>query len=589
MDGALEHAVSGLYIAHLVRNDTGGESQIFFVVRDDSSHSDVVLKTSDTTWQAYNAYGGNSLYTCTVSCPTGNPLALQGRLRRLLQPPVRRHAHDRRRLLRPLLRRVPADPLPRANGYDVSYVSGRDVDSSGGAAAEPQGLHLQRPRRVLVGGRAQRRRSRRATPGSTSPSSAATRCSGRRAGRTAQRRRRTRPTAPWSPTRTPTSDAPVDPPDPSVTTGTWRDPRFSPPGDGGQPGERAHRPALHRQLGHLRHQGARRRSPNCASGATPGVADPDRRPDADARPGHRDARLRVGRRPDNGFRPPGLIRCPRRPSAGSQTFTDYGTDVDDDRHRDPQPHALPGAERRAGLRRRHGPVVLGTRRHQRLAPAPARRQAARPEHAAGDGQPVRRHGRPAGDPAEPGLVAASASTDTHRRRPRRSPRPPNGASLPGRQPRRRSPAPRRDTAAASSPASRSRPTAARPGTPASGTTIVDLLVGRPRQPRRRRSRPARSTTAATSAPPARRDRSPSPARARSSAGRHPGDRRLRRRAARSSSGSSSAATSPARSPASASTRPPPTPAPTSAACGPRPARCSPRRPSPARRQRAGSR
>src|SRR5690349_4860384 len=66
-------AVSGLYIAHLVRNDTGGESQIFFVVRDDSSHSDLLLKTSDTTWQAYNAYGGNSLYSCTVACPSGNP------------------------------------------------------------------------------------------------------------------------------------------------------------------------------------------------------------------------------------------------------------------------------------------------------------------------------------------------------------------------------------------------------------------------------------------------------------------------------------------------------------------------------------
>ncbi|HEY5142974.1 MAG TPA: N,N-dimethylformamidase beta subunit family domain-containing protein, partial [Solirubrobacteraceae bacterium] len=68
-------AVSGLYIAHLVRNDTGGESQIFFVVRDDSSHADVMLQTSDATWEAYNAYGGNSLYSCTVSCPPGNPQA----------------------------------------------------------------------------------------------------------------------------------------------------------------------------------------------------------------------------------------------------------------------------------------------------------------------------------------------------------------------------------------------------------------------------------------------------------------------------------------------------------------------------------
>ena len=27
-----------------------------------SSHSDLLFQTSDTTWQAYNQYGGNSLY-----------------------------------------------------------------------------------------------------------------------------------------------------------------------------------------------------------------------------------------------------------------------------------------------------------------------------------------------------------------------------------------------------------------------------------------------------------------------------------------------------------------------------------------------
>ena len=32
-------------------------------------------QTSDATWEAYNDYGGNSLYTCTVACPAGNPLA----------------------------------------------------------------------------------------------------------------------------------------------------------------------------------------------------------------------------------------------------------------------------------------------------------------------------------------------------------------------------------------------------------------------------------------------------------------------------------------------------------------------------------
>ena len=42
-------------------------------MRDDASNSDVVLQTSDATWQAYNAYGGNSLYTCDGRCPAGDP------------------------------------------------------------------------------------------------------------------------------------------------------------------------------------------------------------------------------------------------------------------------------------------------------------------------------------------------------------------------------------------------------------------------------------------------------------------------------------------------------------------------------------
>ncbi|HEX3648517.1 MAG TPA: N,N-dimethylformamidase beta subunit family domain-containing protein, partial [Pseudonocardiaceae bacterium] len=56
-------AVSGLYYAVLHRNDTGGEGEIPFVVRTDTSHSNVLFQTSDETWQAYNSYGGNSLYT----------------------------------------------------------------------------------------------------------------------------------------------------------------------------------------------------------------------------------------------------------------------------------------------------------------------------------------------------------------------------------------------------------------------------------------------------------------------------------------------------------------------------------------------
>src|SRR5215218_444139 len=51
-------AISGVYIARLRRTDNGGASHIIFVVRDDASTSDLLVKTSDATWQAYNVYGG---------------------------------------------------------------------------------------------------------------------------------------------------------------------------------------------------------------------------------------------------------------------------------------------------------------------------------------------------------------------------------------------------------------------------------------------------------------------------------------------------------------------------------------------------
>src|SRR6185369_353449 len=56
-------AVSGVYVAKPVRTDgTTGTSHIPFVVRNDASHSDIVFKTSDATWQAYNTYGGSNFY-----------------------------------------------------------------------------------------------------------------------------------------------------------------------------------------------------------------------------------------------------------------------------------------------------------------------------------------------------------------------------------------------------------------------------------------------------------------------------------------------------------------------------------------------
>ncbi|WP_428425276.1 DUF4082 domain-containing protein [Pararhizobium sp.] len=58
-----QDAVSGVYFAKLVREDgTAGQSIVPFIVRDDGSTSNIVFQTSDTTWQAYNAWGGASLY-----------------------------------------------------------------------------------------------------------------------------------------------------------------------------------------------------------------------------------------------------------------------------------------------------------------------------------------------------------------------------------------------------------------------------------------------------------------------------------------------------------------------------------------------
>src|ERR1700730_5231974 len=66
-------AVSGVYIAHVVRQDTvAGENHITFVVRDDNTPHDIVFQTSDLTWQAYNGWGGYNLYGGAGLAPTSN-------------------------------------------------------------------------------------------------------------------------------------------------------------------------------------------------------------------------------------------------------------------------------------------------------------------------------------------------------------------------------------------------------------------------------------------------------------------------------------------------------------------------------------
>ncbi len=124
-------AVSGIYIAKLVRQDgTAGENQIPFIVRDDSSASDIVFQTSDETWQAYNPWGGANLYA--GNGPGGD--SAPGRAYKVSYN-------------RPITTRggglfggpqdyifsaeFPALMWLEKNGYDVSYMSGVDVDRYG--------------------------------------------------------------------------------------------------------------------------------------------------------------------------------------------------------------------------------------------------------------------------------------------------------------------------------------------------------------------------------------------------------------------------------------------------------------------------
>ena len=122
-------AVSGIYFAKLVREDgTAGASHIVFVVRDDDGHSDLLFQTSDTTWQAYNHYGGNSLYAGgpgpTAAAPTRS--ATTGRSRRAAPTPEDSLFNAEYPMVRWLER----------NGYDVSYFTGVDTDRRGAEILE---------------------------------------------------------------------------------------------------------------------------------------------------------------------------------------------------------------------------------------------------------------------------------------------------------------------------------------------------------------------------------------------------------------------------------------------------------------------
>ncbi len=213
--------VSGVFLARLTRTDNSGASHVPFIVRNDASTSKLLFKTSDATWQAYNTYGGSNLYW-------GGPLgrALKASYNR---PFETRNIEAGRDYL--FSNEYPMIRFLERNGYDVSYTTDVDADRRGQLIRNhktflsvghdeywsgPQRAHVEAARDAGVnlaffsGNEVYwKTRWESSVDGTNTPY------------RTLVCYKET-----WA-------QAKIDPS--SEWTGTWRDPRFTPPADGGKP------------------------------------------------------------------------------------------------------------------------------------------------------------------------------------------------------------------------------------------------------------------------------------------------------------------------------------------------------------------
>jgi hypothetical protein len=232
-------AVSGVYLAKMTRQDgTSGQSHMVFIVRDDGTPHDIVFQTSDTTWHAYNGWGGFNLYG------GGATLSNDGRAVKVSynRPFATRDGVGTYAGPQDFVFGVEFAAIRwlEANGFDVCYIAGVDTDRYGvGAAsqllnkkvflsvghdeywsgqqranveaARAAGVHL-----AFWSGNEVFWKTRYEASAVTTDGSLA-------ANRTLVCYKETR------------QDAVFDPQDPPTCTCTWRDPRFSPPGDAGRP------------------------------------------------------------------------------------------------------------------------------------------------------------------------------------------------------------------------------------------------------------------------------------------------------------------------------------------------------------------
>ena len=307
------NAVSGVYVAKLVR--TGGQmNQIVFVVRADGEAADIIFQTSDTTWQAYNPWGGNSLYK---GSPAGRAYKVS------YNRPFWNRFNDTTGTTGPRDFLFDSDyPLLRwleANGYNVTYISGLDAHLGGTRlpqaklflsvghdeywsgpqranveAARDAGVHLAffSGNEVFWKTRWEASIDAAKTPNRTLVCYKETHANAK-----------IDPTAAW--------------------TGTWRDPRFSPPSDGGRPEnaltgtiftvndgslERVTVPEAEGKMRFWRNTSIA----NLGAGQVAVLTGNDLTYEWDE-----DL--------DNGFRPPGLIRLSSTTDSNADVIQDYGS------------------------------------------------------------------------------------------------------------------------------------------------------------------------------------------------------------------------------------------------------------------------
>lgn len=231
------NATSGIYFAHLIRTDTGGDSHIVFIVRNDSSHSDILFQTADETWQAYNGYGKGSLYG-----PNGE-FGLGARAFKVsYNRPVLTRGFSNEAATWVFGAEYPMVRWLESNGYDVTYFTGIDAARNGSLILNhkmymdsghdeywsgPHRANVEAARNAGVnmaffsGNEVfWKTRLENSIDGTNTPD---------------------RTLVCYKETLGPLSSngqgpsAQIDPNDPPTWTGTWRDPTFSPPVDAGKP------------------------------------------------------------------------------------------------------------------------------------------------------------------------------------------------------------------------------------------------------------------------------------------------------------------------------------------------------------------